>query len=473
MVEKSIQKNVFYNVLKTILSLIFPFISFPYVSRILGPAGLGKINFAGSIISYAIMFASLGIQAYGIREAAKKRDNKEELSVFIAEILRINFFSTIIAYIVLFCTVFFVPKFAEYRILLLLTSCNILFVTIGIDWLYSALEEYKYITSRSFITQLLSLIALFIFIKKPEDYLKYALISVCANSGSNLFNFFHSRKYINLFKFKAKNCRQHFKPILTMFGMTIAASIFTAMDTTMVGLLHSDYEVGIYGAAIKGVKLVNGLIATLGTTLLPRVSYYIGIGNLDRFNHLFKKSAHITLFLACPAVILIIFNGKIIVDILSGEQYYAAIRCIQIISGIILFSSFSLLIDNQILLPLGKEKLNLLALIVGAVTDFILNLLFIPKYGALGACIATLITEGLIFILHIFFVSKRYKLKEIMYIFYFYIIPSLAMVLIIYASIIFFDYSLVRNICISFFASIVYLAVLFILKCPILRKTEI
>jgi O-antigen/teichoic acid export membrane protein len=469
-VEKSIYKNVFYNVLKTVLSLVFPMLSFPYASRILGPAGLGKINFAGSIVSYAIMVASLGINAYGIREAAKYRDDKEKLSRFVSEILRINFFSTLFAYLLLFAAIFLVPRLSEYRILLILTSCTILFTTVGIDWLYSALEEYKYITSRSFITQLLALISLYVFIKTPDDYLKYALISVCASSGSNLFNLFHSRKYINIFKFRSKNYTRHLKPVLIMFGMTIAASIFTTMDTTMVGLLSGDYEVGIYGAAVKGVKLVNGLIATLGITLLPRMSYYIGAGKLDRFNMVFKKSIHITLFLACPAVILIIFNGEIIVNILSGKQYYDAIQCIQIIAGIILFSSFSLLIDNQILLPRGKEKLNLLALIAGAVTDFMLNLLLIPRYGAWGACLATLITEGVLFILHILFILKWYPLREIIGSSLYYLFASIVMILPLVFCFKVLNYSVINNIIFSLLASAMYLLLLFILKCPILGK---
>jgi O-antigen/teichoic acid export membrane protein len=470
-VEKSIYKNIFYNVLKTVLSLIFPLLSFPYVSRILGPAGLGKVNFAWSIISYAVMFSCLGINAYGIREAAKRRDNKEELSRFVSEILCINFFSTIFAYIVLFAAIFFVPKLSEYRALLILTSSTILFTTLGIDWLYSSLEEYGYITGRSFIAQLLSLIALYIFIKKPDDYLKYALISVCASSGSNLFNFIHSRKYINIIKFRARNYRSHVKPILTMFSMTVAASIFTTMDTTMVGLLSGDYEVGIYGAAIKGIKLVNALIATLGITLLPRMSYYIGTGRLEQFHLVFKKSAHVTLFLACPAVILIFFNGKALVDILSGEQYYDAIRCIQAISGIIFFSSFSLLVDNQILLPRGKENWNLLALITGAVTDFILNLLLIPRYGAWGACIATLVTEGLIFFLHIIFILKWYSLREIigMMSCYFFAAAGMLAPLVIYFNA--HDYSVVSGVIFSLLGSAVYLALLLVLRCPILRKT--
>jgi O-antigen/teichoic acid export membrane protein len=469
-VEKSIYKNVFYNVLKTVLSLIFPLLSFPYVSRILGPVNLGKVNFAASIISYALMFAGLGINAYGIREAAKRREDKEALSCFVSEILHINFFSTLFAYVALFIAIFFIPKLSGYRILLILTSSTILFTTIGIDWLYSALEEYRYITSRSFVVQLLSLIALYVFIKNPDDYLKYALISVCASSGSNLFNFFHSRKYVNIFKFRAKNTVQHLRPILTMFGMTIAASIFTTLDTTMVGLLNGDYEVGIYGAAIKGVKLVNGLIATLGITLLPRMSYYIGTGKMERFNFIFKKSVHITMFLAFPAVILIIFNGKIIVDILSGEKYYDAIRCIQVIAGIILFSSFSLLVDNQILLPNGKEKLNLLALIAGAVIDFVLNLLLIPGYGAFGACIATLITEGVIFILHLIFLKSWYPLKEIAGIISYYFFASAGMVFSLFISFRFFSYSFFTGIMFSLAGSAIYLLLLLALRCPILRK---
>ena len=179
------------------MGFLFPLITFPYSSRVIGPVGIGKVNFAASIISYFSIIASLGISTYAIREAAKVRDDKTALSKFSKEIFTINAITTLIAYALFFTALFCIPKFNEYRILLCISSSTILFTTIGMDWLYNALEEYAYITIRSIAFQIASIVLLYAFVHTPEDYIIYGGITVFASVGSNILNFIHSRKYIS------------------------------------------------------------------------------------------------------------------------------------------------------------------------------------------------------------------------------------------------------------------------------------
>jgi len=144
----SLKKNAALNVFKTLLSLIFPLITFPYVARILLPEGIGKVNFAKAIIEYFVLISTLGIQIYAVREGAKVREDKYQLSKFSKEIFTINVVSTIVAYLLFFIALFYVPKFSEYRALLCIISATILFTTLGMEWLYSAVEDYEYITKR-------------------------------------------------------------------------------------------------------------------------------------------------------------------------------------------------------------------------------------------------------------------------------------------------------------------------------------
>jgi len=464
MKEKSLKKNVFYNVIKMFLSLIFPMISFPYASRILMPEGIGIVNFANSIISYFSMIALLGIQAYGIREGARVRDDKEKLSKLVNELLVINFIAMAISYALLFTSLFTVPKFFPYRKLLIILSTNIIFNVIGVDWIYGALEEYRYITIRSFVFQFLSLVALFIFVKKPDDYIKYALISVCASGGSNIFNLIHSRRFITYFKIKKLELSKHLKPVFTMFGMAIASSIFTMMDTTMIGLLSTNYEVGIYSAALKGVKLVCGLISTISATLLPRVSYYLGNNETDKFNNLLEKNFNITLFLSIPATLLITCNSPLIITLLSGKNFMDSVSCIELLAMLIFFSSNSLLIDNQVLIPMKKELCNLIVLIIGAVTDLIFNLILIPHHCAFGACIGTVVAEGIMFVINFIIASKLIDIRNLFTIVKSYIPASLALALLTLVPYFLFKTSLVTTLLISIIASIIYIACLFFAK---------
>lgn len=176
MVQKSLKKNAVYSFIKALMNLAFPLISFPYASRILLPAGIGKVNFANSVIEYFTLAASLGIFSYAAREAVRVRDDKHALNKIFREILTINLISTVFSYILLFISLVFVSKFSEYRVLLIVCSTKILFTTIGVDWIFNVHEEYKYVTIRSVIFQVISLVLLFVFVRTPDDYIAYAFM---------------------------------------------------------------------------------------------------------------------------------------------------------------------------------------------------------------------------------------------------------------------------------------------------------
>ena len=167
--EKSLKINMILNAIKGIMSIVFPLISFPYVSKILGVENIGKYNFSNSIINYVVLFAGLGIATYAIREGARLRNKKEEIEKFSSEMFSINIISTVVAYIGLFILLIIVPKFHEYTSLLIILSLQVIFKTIGIEWIYSIYEDYAYITLRSIIFQVLSLILLFLFVKTQND----------------------------------------------------------------------------------------------------------------------------------------------------------------------------------------------------------------------------------------------------------------------------------------------------------------
>lgn len=413
MQKKSLTQNAVLNMIRTLMSLIFPLITFPYASRILQPAGLGKVNFANSIVSYFSMVAALGISTYAVREAAKLRNDKIALSKFVKEIISINLISTAIAYILLAFAILFVPKLSEYRSLLIVSSVNILFVTLGIDWLYIALEEFSYITIRSIVFQFISLFLLFIFVRTKDDYLKYAAIGVVSSVGSNICNFFHARRYI---LFKEKNCRNfrpHIKPIFTLFAMSVAISIYTALDTTMLGFISGDEQVGLYTVATRINKIVISVITAASAVLLPRLSFYISQHNDEQFLMLTEKALNLIILLALPCAVGLCLVSKPVILLLSGSRYEQAIPVMQIMNPVIVAISLSGLIGIQIFMPLGKEKLTLASVILGACVNFILNMIFIPRRGAFGAGIATLCAESSVTIFQLAFAWRLFKLKKI------------------------------------------------------------
>jgi len=218
-VSNSIKKNAFFNTVRTISSLIFPIITFPYVSRILGPNGTGQVNFALSIIGYFILLASLGIPLYGIREIARVRDNKNELKELAQELFIIHLISTIIVVVVLIFFIFLNKKLYSEKTLFLVSSISIISSTLSVDWLFQGLEEYKKITIRSIIFSLVSLIMIFLIIHNENDYIKYATIGVFTSLFSALLNFFDVRDVLFVKRSVKLNLKKHIKPMLLVWSI--------------------------------------------------------------------------------------------------------------------------------------------------------------------------------------------------------------------------------------------------------------
>ena len=251
MQQKSLKLNFIMNAILTMSSFLFPLITFPYVSRILLPIGTGKVSFANSVVTYFVMISQLGIPTYGIRACAIVRDDEEKLKKTVYELFAINVVMSILAYIVFFAALIYVPRLRADRTLFLITGTLIFFNTIGVEWLYKALEQYTYITVRSIIFKFIALIAMFVLVHDVDDYVIYGGISIFAASASNVFNFIRLRKIIGKKKVSQLNFKQHFKPVFTFFIISCATTIYTNLDNVMLGFMKDDVEVGYYNAATK------------------------------------------------------------------------------------------------------------------------------------------------------------------------------------------------------------------------------
>ena len=262
MVKKSMSVNAIANGLRTVLQVIFPLITYPYVSHILQVENMGKYSFSASIVSYVALFAGLGVETYAVREGAKYRDNKNDFRRFASEVFTINVFSTIVAYIALFVIVeFFSAKLHSYSSLIYTLSIGVIFTTLGCSWIYSIYEEYVYIAIRGIVFQIFSIVLLFTCVKTKEDLLKYAFISVVSSSGSNIVNILGLKRFGRPTLVWRFNLRNRLIPILILFANSLATTIYVNSDTTILGFLSSDYYVGIYSVSTKIYILVKQLLA--------------------------------------------------------------------------------------------------------------------------------------------------------------------------------------------------------------------
>ncbi len=408
--QKSIKLNLIMNIILTMSAVIFPLITFPYVSRVLLPIGTGKVSFATSVVSYFAMIAQLGIPTYGIRACAKVRDDKETLSKTVQEIFLINIVMCVIAYIAFFGALFCVPRLYQEKELFLIISLTLLFNTIGMEWLYRALEQYTYITVRSIIFKFVALLAMFLFVHKREDYVIYGGITILAAVGSNVFNFIHAHKYIMMRPMGNYHLRRHIKPILTFFALSIAATVYTNLDITMLGFLKGDTDVGYYNAAVRIKTILVSVVTSLGAVLLPRASYYIENGMKEEFFRITRKALNFVAIFATPLMLYFMLFAKDGIFFLSGEKYVGSILPMQVIMPTLVFIGMSNILGIQMLVPLGREKVVLCSEIAGAFVNCVINVNLIPQLGAVGAAIGTVVAEFVVWIYQ--YIVLRDMVKE-------------------------------------------------------------
>ena len=398
-------------------SIIFPLITFPYVSRILLPAGMGKVSFATSVVAYFSMIAQMGIPLYGIRAAASVRDDKIELSRVVHELMVINMITCAIVYVAFFICVGYVPKLAAEKPLYIVVGVTILLNTLGMDWLFKGLEMYSYITIRSVAFKIIALVAMFLTIHSTADYVKYGAITVLAGSASNLINLFYSKHFVLYRNLGGYNFKRHLKPIGILFAMNCISTIYTNLDTVMLGVMQSDVDVGYYNASVKVKTALVSVVTSLGAVLLPRASYYIKHGMNDEFQRICAKGIRFVFVFALPlALYFTIFAGPSIL-LLSGESYRGSIMPMKCIMPTLVFIGMTHITGVEMLIPLGKEKYTLYSFIGGAVSDVIINLLLIPRIASTGAAIGTTVAEGIVMIMQVYFLRDMIRpvIRELPY----------------------------------------------------------
>lgn len=393
MAKKSVKINFIMNSLLSMSSLIFPMITFPYISRVLLPSGTGKISFALSIVSYFSLFAQLGIPTYGIRTCSKVRDNRKELSKTVHELFLINTVMSILSYLLLVVAVLFVPQFKRDPLLFLISGMVIAFNDLGMEWLYQALEKYSYIAMRTIVFKIVALLLMFGLVKQPSDYIMYCLINVLASSGSKVLNFVQVKKYIDIKFLGNYHFRRHIKPIVVFFTMSCAVTIYTNLDVAMLGFLKSDVEVGYYNAAVKIKTILVSIVTSLGAVLLPRTSYYVENNMKKEYVTIVRKAVRVVLLISVPLAIYFTIYARECVIFLSGSLYENAIIPMKVIMPTLILIGLTNIIGFQILIPNEKENVVMKSEIWGAVVDLAINIILIPSLASTGAAIGTLVAE--------------------------------------------------------------------------------
>lgn len=462
MAKKSITKNYLYNLTYQILILILPLVTTPYISRVLGAEAIGIYSYTYNIVSYFILFGSLGVALYGQREIAYIGDDEKARKKTFIEIVSFRFIVMVITILIYFIVF---ANGEQYQTFYRIWMLELFATALDISWFFQGMEEFKKTVIRNIMVRLTSVSLIFIFVKSPEDLIKYITIYAVADLLGNLSLWLYLPKYLKGKKVGNINIFRHFAPIILLFIPQIANQIYNMIDKTMIGKIIEDKsEVGYYEQAQKITRVLLTVVTSLGTVMIPRMASVFASGNKKKVNDYMRKSFNFVFFLAFPITFGIMSISTAFVPWFFGAGYDKVVTLINVISPIILFTGMANVVGTQYLLPTKRIKEYTISISAGLIVNSILNYILISMYKSIGASIATIISEAIVVIIQLYIIRKDISLEEIIKLSNKYLISGLVMLVACLIVRRFLTLGLVSIIIQVAVGIIVYLIMLIILK---------
>ena len=386
---RSVKTNYLYNLLYQITAILLPLITMPYVSRVLSPQGVGTNSLTNANTQYFMLLGTLGITMYATKKIATVRENKRKLRQTFWEIFSIQFIGCMISYVIFVLVLGLNSSLGMYY---MLQGFFILSSAIDISWYFVGIEDFKNASIRSFFVKVTSVILIFIFVKDSNDLWKYILINSLTMFVGQFVMWFYVDK--SNFSFKSlEKLKKHMLPVLVLFIPQVASQIYTVLDKTMLGIYSPTVDVGYYDQSQKIVRILLTIITSLGMVMMPRIASLTSKNQHDLVKDTLKKSFTVISFLAVPIAFGIMSVSDRFIPLFFGYEYISVIPLLKISSVLIIIIGLGNVFGTQYMIAVGKNKEYTISVCVGAVVNFILNLILIPKYSALGAVIATVSAE--------------------------------------------------------------------------------
>ena len=411
MSEPSLKKNFAYKGLLTIANPIMGIITFPYISRVLGVENVGLVNFVDNTISYFLLFASMGVSTIGVRAIASSKNDQGMLNKVFSNILGMNLIFTFFVLLLYNLALILIPRFNANIELFLIGNAKIIFTSLLIEWFYSGIENFRFITIRTLLIRLLYILLVFVFIKDPGDYVLYFILTTAIVVVNSIVNMLHSLRFVKVelrefFRFT------FFKENLLIGVYSIMTSMYLTFNVMFLGLTTNDLEVGYYTSAFKLYSLILSVFTAFTSVMLPRMSSLISDNNIAQFNLFINKSFGSVSLFSLPIVLCSALLAPEIIDLICGLGYEGAIVPMQIIMPSIILVAISQVLAIQVLMPLKRDNILLRTSIIGAIVSIVLNITLVPQCGSIGSAFVLMLSELTVTIIYMYYVTKK-KIVEI------------------------------------------------------------
>lgn len=427
MAKKSITKNYIYNMVYQVLTLVLPLITTPYLSRVLGAEGIGIYGYTYSIVTYFVLFGSLGVSLYGQREIAYAGEDKEKRKKIFVEVNIFRFITIAIATIVYY---FLFMRNNDYQVFYRILLFELWAAAFDISWFFQGMEEFKKTVIRNVLVRVCSVALVFLLVKTREDLTKFVLIYSLADFIGNLSLWLYLPKYTKGVKIKSVEVWKHVIPILLLFVPQIANQIYKILDTTMIGKLVADKtETGYYEQSQKVIRLLLTIVTSLGVVMVPRMASTFASGDKEKVNEYMKMSFKFVFFLAFPIMFGIISIARAFVPIFFGQGYDKVVVLINIMSPILILMGVANVVGVQYLLPTKKQKEYTISVTIGVVVNFFLNYFLIKAYASVGASIATVLSQLVVDSIQLYYIRKEINIGQMLGLSWKYLISGIIMYL--------------------------------------------
>jgi O-antigen/teichoic acid export membrane protein len=401
---KRIVQNYGFNLTYQIFLLIVPVVTTPYVSRVLGAAGVGVNSYTSSIAQYFILLGMFGFSLYGSRQIAYTRDNEERRSGVFWSIY-INQISFVVLTSLIFLVIALNSK--AMRVPLLIQGISVLACCFDVSWYFFGLEQFSVTVLRNFIVKLLSIVAIFTLVRSSDDLNMYILINALSVLIGNLALVPFLKRSVVLIHITISSIMDAFKASSLLFIPQLAVSIYIILNKTILGLLKTTTEVGYFDSSDKIIRLLLTLMTSAGTVVMPFIAHEFSRGSHNLISRITKLTIQLTAFLAVPMTIGVTLIASRFVPLFFGSGFEEVVPVMILEAPVIIFVGITSVTGNQYLLPTGQSKKYTVSLVMGAIVDLIVIFPLAMKFGALGAAGAVLCAEMTVCFIQIYFIRQE------------------------------------------------------------------
>ena len=406
MTQPSIKKNFAYKSVLTLSTYLIAFVTFPYVSRVLGVERVGLVNFADNTIGYFLLFATMGVNILGVREIAAVKEDPERRARVFSNILGLNLMFTAVTLAVFLALVAAVPKLHQHAGLFYIGTAKILFSAFLVEWFFTGIEQFRYITLRSIAVKVLYVASVFLFVRRPEDYRLYFILTVGVVVVNALVNTAYVRRYVRIRRRDLSGTNYvRRNPPLGVYS--IMSAMYLTFNVMFLGFVADDTQVGYYTTAFKLYTVILGFFTAFTNVMLPRMSTLLAGGEQERFHALIDRSFRAMCLFSIPMIVCSIILAPQIIHLLAGPGYEGAILPMRLIMPAVLPVGIAQVLAIQVLMPMKRDRALLTASILGAAVSLAINIALVPRMQSIGTALVLLGAETTVTIAYVTYTLRH------------------------------------------------------------------